>query len=154
MQLFLYFSSFYLILILTINFIIPWIIFSFLIKKEWYDFSILKSIFEIFIAKITCFLIAILFWWVINAILLLIFNFLWINEKIIVNYIVSIFSIIIYFFFYYKFLKSTLWFFIFDEEIKKKILLKFILFSEIISNIIFLYWISWLLFRLFYNFVS
>lgn len=154
MQLFLYFSSFYLILILTINFIIPWIIFSFLIKKEWYDFSALKSIFEIFIAKITCFLIAILFWWVINAILLLIFNFLWINEKIIVNYIVSIFSIIIYFFFYYKFLKSTLWFFIFDEEIKKKILLKFILFSEIISNIIFLYWISWLLFRLFYNFVS
>lgn len=139
MEIFLILPVYYLIFIFIIVIIIPWVIFSSFVKKEWYDFTIWKGIFEIFIAKITCSLIWSILWALLFSIFIFLLSFIWIKNSILENSVLLFFYVWAYFFFYYKFLNSTLWFFIFNENIRKQILLKFIFISEIISSLLFSY---------------
>lgn len=120
-----------------IVFVIPWIIFKFLIK-QYHSIWLGKSIFEIFIAKITCILIWITLWFIPDYIIFIILKIIWVdtyNIKIANTYVFTIWASITYLFFYYRFILSNCYSMIGDEESRKKFVYKFVAISEIISVI-------------------
>lgn len=144
------FSTFILFAIFYI--IIPWILFRNIIKKEEISFSLDKCLFEIFLSKITCSFISILIWWfILTFISILPYKQGFINYEIMFT-INTIVIISIYLFFNYKFLNSSLENFIYNEDLRKKILKKFIFIYDIIPTIliyIIFTWISIILYNYF-----
>lgn len=127
------------VLLLILEFIvISGIIFNYILKKEGHNFWIWKSIFEIFVAKTTCYFTALVIWGALFALILLFVKILSL-PFVVAQIWFAIVAILVYFFFLYKFLLSTLSYFVFDEESRKKIVRKFIIFSEIIIFSLFNY---------------
>ncbi|PZM86633.1 hypothetical protein DLH72_00420 [Candidatus Gracilibacteria bacterium] len=120
-----------------IVFVIPGIIFKFLIK-QYHSIGLGKSIFEIFIAKITCILIGITLGFIPDYIIFIILKIIGVgtyNIKIASTYVFTIGTSITYLFFYYRFILSNCYSMIGDEESRKKFVYKFVAISEIISII-------------------
>ena len=127
------------VLLLILEFIvISGIIFNYILKKEGHNFWIWKSIFEIFVAKTTCYFTALVIWGALFALILLFVKILSL-PFVVAQIWFAIIAILVYFFFLYKFLLSTLSYFVFYEESRKKIVRKFIIFSEIIIFSLFNY---------------
>lgn len=127
------------VLLLILEFIvISGIIFNYILKKEGHNFWIWKSIFEIFVAKTTCYFTALVIWGALFALILLFVKILSL-PFVVAQIWFAIVAILVYFFFLYKFLLSTLSYFVFDEESRKKIVREFIIFSEIIIFSLFNY---------------
>ncbi len=144
------FSTFILFAIFCI--IIPWILFRNIIKKYEINFSLDKSLFEIFLSKITCSFISILIWWfILTFISILPYKQGFINYEIMFT-INTIVIISIYLFFSYKFLNSSLENFIYNEDLRKKILKNFIFIYDVIPTVliyIIFTWISIILYNYF-----